>query len=158
VAFRISWSRPGAADEPGLIVQRLATVRFAVCASPDYLAANGQPESPDDLASHSCLIDGRHLGDIWRFIGPEGETEVAVSGRLKSDNGLLRREAACRGGGILMAPDYLVVDDLAAGRLLRLLPDYRPVPASLDAVCPAQRGISPKVRGFTQFLAAQLSE
>lgn len=158
VAFRISWDRPGAADEPGLIVQRLATVRFAVCASPDYLAANGRPESPEDLTGHSCLIDARHLGDIWRFIGPEGETEVVVSGRLKSDNGQLRREAACRAGGILMAPDYLVVDDLADGRLERLLPDYRPVPASLEAVCPAQRGISPKVRGFTQFLAARLGD
>ena len=158
VAFRISWDRPGAADEPGLIVQRLATVRFAVCASPDYLAANGRPESPEDLTGHSCLIDARHLGDIWRFVGPEGETEVVVSGRLKSDNGQLRREAACRAGGILMAPVYLVVDDLADGRLERLLPDYRPVPASLEAVCPAQRGISPKVRGFTQFLAARLGE
>lgn len=158
LAFRISWSRSTPADEAGLIVQRLATVRFAVCASPDYLAANGQPATPDELANHACLIHARHLGDIWRFAGPDGETEVTVSGRLKSDNGQLQREAACRGAGIVLAPDYLVRDDLADGRLVRLLPDYRPVPASLDAVCPAQRGISPKVRGFTQFLAARLGE
>lgn len=158
LAIRIDRGQSSAADESGLIVQRLATVRFAVCASPNYLAAHGRPGSLDDLAHHSCLTHARHLGDIWRFVGPEGETEVAVSGRLKSDNGLLRREAAYRGAGILMAPDYLVRDDLAAGRLMRLLPDYRPLPASLDAVSPAQRGNPPKVRGFTQFLAARLAE
>jgi DNA-binding transcriptional LysR family regulator len=158
LAFRISWGRSATSDEPGLITQRLAMVRFAVCASPDYLAAHGEPQSPDDLAHHSCLVDTRHLGDVWRFTGPEGETEVAVSGRLKSDNGQLRREAACRGAGILMAPDYVILDDLAARRLVRLLPDHRPVPASLDAVYPAQRGASPKVRGFTQFLSTQLGE
>ncbi len=158
LAIRIGRSRPVAADEPGLIVQRLGTVRFVVCASPDYLAAFGEPDSPDDLANHSCLIHARHLGDIWRFIGPEGETEVAVSGQLKSDNGQFRREAACRGGGILMAPDYLVDGDLATGRLVRVMPEYMPVPAGLDAMCPAQRGASPKVRGFTQFLAARLGE
>ena len=158
VAIRISRTRTPADAEIGLVVLRLGTVRFAVCASPGYLAANGSPETPDDLARHVCLLHARHLGDIWRFIGPEGETEVAVAGRLKSDNGQLRREAACRGGGIVLAPDYLVDDDIATGRLLRLMPDYAPVPASLDAVCPAQRGASPKVRSFTAFLAARLGE
>lgn len=158
LAIRISRNRATAGDEPGLIVQRLGTIRFAVCASPDYLAANGEPEAPEDLANHSCLVQARHLGDIWRFRGPEGETEVAVSGRLKSDSGQLRRQAACRGGGIVLAADYLVEDDLAAGRLVRLMPDYQPVPASLDAVCPAQRGASPKVRGFIQFLSGRLGE
>jgi DNA-binding transcriptional LysR family regulator len=158
LAIRIGRTRSTAADEAGLIVQRLGTVCFAVCASPDYLATHGEPESPDDLANHACLIHARHLGDIWRFMGPEGETEVAVSGRLRSDNGQFRREAACRGGGILMAPDYLVEDDLTAGRLVRVMPDYMPIPAGLEAICPAQRGASPKVRGFTQFLAARLGE
>ncbi|HEY1935793.1 MAG TPA: LysR family transcriptional regulator [Acetobacteraceae bacterium] len=158
VAIRISRMRAPTGDEPGLTVQRLGTVHFAVCASPGYVAVSGAPETPDDLAHHECLMHARPLGDIWRFIGPEGETEVAVVGRLKSDSGQLRREAACRGGGIVLAPDYLIDDDVAAGRLVRLMPDYQPVPASLDAVSSAQRGASPKVRSFTAFLAARLGE
>jgi DNA-binding transcriptional LysR family regulator len=158
VAIRISRSRTPTGDDTGLTVQHLGTVHFAVCASPAYLTAYGVPETPDDLVRHVCLTHARHLGDVWRFDGPEGETEVAVIGRLKSDNGQLRREAACHGGGIVLAPDYLVDDDLAAGRLVRLLPDYAPVPATLDAVCSAQRGASPKVRSFTAFLAARLGE
>jgi DNA-binding transcriptional LysR family regulator len=158
VAIRIRRPRAPTGEEPGLTVQRLGTIHFVACASPAYLASRGAPEIPDDLERHECLTHARHLGDVWRFVGPEGETEVAVAGRLKSDNGQLRREAACRGGGIVLAPDYLVDDDLAAGRLVRLMPDYLPVPASLDAVCPAQRGASPKVRSFTAFLAARFSE
>lgn len=156
LAIRVNRARPAGGDDAGLVVHRLGSINFTVCAAPAYLAAHATPKTAHDLAHHICLTQMRPLGDIWRFIGPEGETEVAVAGRLKSDSGQLRREAACHGGGIIMAPDYLVNDDLAAGRLIRLLPDYVPVPASLDAVSPSQRAASPKVRSFVAFLAARL--
>ena len=158
LAIRLTRGASRPFDEPGLSVHRLGTVRFTVCAAPAYLAEHGVPETPADLARHTCLTHTRPLGDVWRFATHTGETEVAVTGRLKSDNGLLRRAAACRGAGILLAPDYLVEDDIASGRLVALIEDYPSVPGSLDAICATQRGATPKVRSFTAFLATQLTQ
>jgi DNA-binding transcriptional LysR family regulator len=143
-------------DDDGLSVYPLRPLRFTVCAAPDYLAAHGTPVAPTDLVPHVCLTDGRHPGDIWRFIGPDGETEVAVTGRLKTDSGILRREAARTGAGVLLAPEFLVEDDIAAGRLVRLLPGYTAAAVPLHAVCPTPRAASPKVRSFIAFLTARL--
>jgi DNA-binding transcriptional LysR family regulator len=145
-------------SDAGVVLHRFQPLRFVVCAAPAYLAAYGSPEVPADLARHVCLTDSRHPGDVWRFVGPEGEADVHVSGRLKTDNGLLRREAARTGAGALLAPEFLVEDDIAAGRLVRLLPGYELPAWSLDAVCSASRGASPKVRCFVAFLTARLGE
>lgn len=149
-----AWMR--APEDPDLVVQPLLSLGYVVCAAPGYLAAHGAPEMPADLAGHTCLIDHRQYGDVWRFTGPDGEAEVVVNGRLKTDNALLRREAALEGAGILLALEILVEQDIAAGRLVRLLPDYSPPPIRLDAVSPGNRAGTPKVRQFVAFLAARL--
>jgi DNA-binding transcriptional LysR family regulator len=144
------------ANHADLILHRFPPLQFVVCAAPCYLAVHGEPKVPADLSQHSCLTDSRHPGDVWRFAGPEGEAQVAVSGRLKTDNGMLRREAACTGAGVLMAPEFLVEDDIAAGRLTRLLPGYALPAWTLDAVCSVHRGTTPKVRSLLAFLTARL--
>jgi len=83
--------------------------------------------------------------------------EVPVSGRLKTDNGLLRRSAARAGAGILLAAEFLVADDLASGGLVPLLPNHIPASASLDVVCPTHRVASPKIRALIAFLSAHLA-
>lgn len=145
-------------DDVSLIAYPLPPIRFTVCAAPNYLAACGMPEVPADLVRFVCLTGSRHPGDVWRFAGPEGESEVSVSGRLKTDNGMLRREAARIGAGVLLAPEFVVEDDIAAGRLVRLLPGYTPMPLRLDAVSPTHRAALPKVRSFIAFLTARLRE
>jgi DNA-binding transcriptional LysR family regulator len=147
---------PGPSDDAALVIYQLPPVRLTVCAAPRYLAAAGTPLVPGDLALLVCLTDGRHPGDVWRFRGPAGETAVSVSGRLKADNGMLRYEAARTGAGVLLAPEFLVEDDIAAGRLVRLLPDHTPPELGLHVACPANRGASPKVRAFVAFLATRL--
>jgi len=156
LAIRISYDDTEPVRTPGLVVQPIAPIPFLICASPSYLAHHGVPERPADLARHTCLTDMRHPGDIWHFSGPSGHVEVAVGGQLKTDNGLLRRSAARAGAGILLAPDFLVEDDLKQGRLVAILRDYVPPPGTVDTVCPAHRAASPKVRGLISFLAAHL--
>ena len=151
-----SWAGPP--DDPGMVVQPLLSLQYGVFAAPAYVAAYGAPAVPADLARMVCLTDSRHPGDVWRFLGPEGQVEVAVKGRLKTDNGMLRREAALAGAGILLTPELLVEDDVAVGRLVRLLPGYTPPRTRLDAVSPAHRAATPKVRQFVSFLAARLGE
>jgi DNA-binding transcriptional LysR family regulator len=153
LAIRV-WRSPP--DDPGLIVHPLMLLPFAVCATPAYLAANGTPRVPADLARLVCLTDNCHAGDVWRFTGPDGEAAVTVSGCLKTDNGVLRREAALHDRGVLLIAEFMVEDDVAEGRLVRLLPNYGVAPMRLDAVCSAQRGFTPKVQGFLTFLTQRL--
>lgn len=149
-----AWGQP--LEDPALIARPLVPLQYGVFASPAYLAVHGRPAVPADLARMVCLTDHRRPGDVWHFLGPDGKVEVAVKGRLKTDNSMLRRSAALAGAGILLAPDILVEDDLAAGRLVRLLPGYLPPSTRLDAVSPAHRADTPKVRQFVAFLAARL--
>jgi DNA-binding transcriptional LysR family regulator len=148
----------GPCNDTRLTLHRFRPLRFVVCAAPSYLAAHGRPEVPADLEQHVCLIDSRHPGDIWRFSGPDGDTEVTVSGQLRADCGMLRRGAACTGAGVLLAPEFLVEADIASGALVQLLPDYRPPSWGLDAVCAANRGAAQKVHSFIAFLTARLGE
>ena len=156
LAIRIGHQGDDPPLQPGHVVQSLATMEFMVCAAPAYLAAHGTPLVPADLARHTCLTDTRHPGDIWRFTSTRGGAEGSVTGHLKTDNGLLRRSAARAGAGILLAPAFLVEEDIEIGRLVRILPDYHQPPATLDVVCPAHRAVAPKVRALIAFLGTQL--
>jgi DNA-binding transcriptional LysR family regulator len=81
---------------------------------------------------------------------------VRLQGDLFVDNGDALRRVACLGHGIVCLPTYLVGDDLRAGRLVRILPDALELEASLFAVYPHSRHLSPKVRALIDFLAESL--
>jgi DNA-binding transcriptional LysR family regulator len=115
--------------DSSLIVRSLATWRHVLCCSPAYLEKGGPLRQLSELANHNCV---RHVlyphGDDWRFVDREGmQASVRVSGNLITNSGETLRIAALQGVGIAMAAGFLVADDLEAGRLVRLLPDYRPV-------------------------------
>ena len=138
--------RIGRLRDSSLIARRIAPIRLAVCAAPDYLARYGVPNTPDDLAKHDCLeytyFESR--GE-WRLLNPEGnEIVVPVSGRYLANNADVLRTTAIAGGGIILLPTFIVGHDLRAGRLVRLLPDY-----------PPGRHLSAKVRSFVDFLVAR---
>jgi DNA-binding transcriptional LysR family regulator len=80
-----------------------------------------------------------------------------VNGRFKTDNRLLRHRAVLGGAGVLLEPEFLAADDIDAGRLTRLMPDYTPVSATLEAVCPTHRAATPKVRSLVAFLMERLN-
>jgi DNA-binding transcriptional LysR family regulator len=158
LALAVAQRRPVQPVSPGLVVQTLAPLCYVLCASPSYLAEHGAPSSPPDLAGHVCLTDTRHPGDFWRFAGASGEVEVQVTGQIKTDNGLLRRSAALAGAGVLLGPEFMVADEMASGKLIRLMPDYTPGGATLDAVCPGNRAATPKVRSLVSFLTDRLQK
>jgi DNA-binding transcriptional LysR family regulator len=143
------------ADGPGLMAWRLMPLDYVLCAAPAYLARHGVPRSPAELSDHHCIA-GTDSPTTWRFRGPDGETEVPIHGRLHVNNAILRRDAARAGAGILLCADFLVEDDFANDRLVRLLPEHKPAGSALHAVSPAYRAGSPKVRTLVSHLAAQL--
>ncbi len=149
----------GELPDSELVARRLTPSRRVLCASGDYLARSGIPAAPEDLTDHSCLLfKAKSYGRSWTF-NKDGETiTVPVQGNLISDDGLVLVTAAIGGMGMIVMPDYMVRDHLAAGRLQRVLPDYEvgPIqtPAPLYAVFPGSRRMSKRVRVFVDFLVS----
>jgi DNA-binding transcriptional LysR family regulator len=146
--------------DSSLIVRSLATWRHVLCCSHAYLEKHGRPQQLSDLSEHNCV---RHVlypfEDEWRFVDRKGmPASVRVSGNLITNSGETLRTAALYGGAICLAAGFLVQDDLEAGRLVRLLPEYRPVELSMNAVYPHRHHLSAKVRTFIDMLAHHSAE
>jgi DNA-binding transcriptional LysR family regulator len=133
-------------------------LRYVLCAAPLYLSRHGTPTTPQELSVHHCIAGTEPPNVSWQFTGPDGQSEVPIFGRLQVNNAMLRCDAARAGAGILLCADYLVEQDLASGRLLRLLPNHTPAHSTLHAVSPAYRASSPKVRSLVNHLSTQLGD
>jgi DNA-binding transcriptional LysR family regulator len=146
--------------DSSLIVRSLATWRHVLCCSPAYLEKHGPLRQLSELAEHNCV---RHVlypyQDEWRFVDRKGApASVRIAGNLVSNSGETLRTAALQGVGILLGPGFLIADDLESGRLVRLLPEYRPVELSMNAVYPHRHHLSAKVRSFIDLLAHHSAE
>jgi DNA-binding transcriptional LysR family regulator len=145
--------RIGRLADSTLIARRLATARFVCAASDAYLAGAGVPAQPIDLARHNCLrYSYRRQPDEWSFSRGEHQATVRVGGNLQANNGDALRAAACEGLGIVCLPDFIIADDLAAGRLRPLLGGWTAPEIPIHAVFPPQRHPSAKLRAFVDFL------
>ena len=147
--------RIGALTDSSLVARKLATTRAVACAAPAYLQEFGEPEAPEDLASHNCLIYS-YLAttNVWRFAAPDGrEIPVAVNGTLRTNNGIVLAEAAVAGHGILITPTFYVGPLLRAGKLRQILARYKLKELGIHALYPQRAHVPPKVRVFVDFLA-----
>ena len=151
--------RLGQLLDSSLIARKLYAIEMVLCASPAYLAANGTPQQPRDLVKHNCLIYTYAAGRAWTFTDQRsGKTEVIrISGHLLANSGDALLAFALKNTGIVLAPDYLAADELAAGRLIRLLPDYKTQDMPVYAVYPHGHYLSAKTRTFIDFLAARFA-
>jgi DNA-binding transcriptional LysR family regulator len=150
--------RIGALAQSDLIARKIGGIRSLVCAAPAYLARFGTPASPGELPRHACLgytLTG--TGGEWRLEGADGEVVVPIAGPVRADNGDFLRLAAVSGAGIVMQPEFIVGDDLAAGRLVRILPAWQSGELGVHAVYPSRKHLSAKVRTFVDFMAARLA-
>ena len=143
-----------------VVEQEIATLDWAVCASPDYLARAGRPSTPAELGEHACLVhvDVAPNDSIWRFEGPKGPVPVKIRGAFFSNSALALRKAAVAGLGVTMVPRYCVADDIAAGALVSVLPRYRASARPLLAVYPRTPVIPRKVQAFVDFLKVWMAE
>jgi DNA-binding transcriptional LysR family regulator len=145
--------RVGRLADSNLVARRLGSTRRVLVATPAYLAAHGTPRTPEDLARHSCLLYAYlSTGDEWLFNGPDGEIRVRVHGNFRANNGHVIREALLANVGVALAPDWLIHDQLAAGEVVALLPEFASPPLEINAVYPSGRHVSAKVRAFIEFL------
>jgi DNA-binding transcriptional LysR family regulator len=146
--------------DSSLIVRSLATWRHVLCCSPSYLEMHGQLRQLSELAEHNCVRHALYpFGDEWHFIDRKGlPANVRVSGNLITNSAEMLRRAALDGTGVALMAGFMIHDDLEAGRLVRLLPEYRPVELTMNAVYPHRHHLSAKVRTFIDLLVHHSAE
>ena len=151
--------RLGTLPDSALVATRIALIRRVLCASPGYLQARGVPQKPEDLAAHDCITYvGYAAADLWEFgEGPSVQT-IKVSSRLSVNSAEAAVIAASEDGGIVRVLADQVDHLLAAGTLVRLLPDFEPAPMPLSLVYPGQRLMPLKLRAFIDFATPRLRE
>ncbi len=141
-----------------LIAKRIAQCRYVVCAATSYLERHGKPITPEDLTQHNCLLFRFwDTPNQWQFLSKDDQfIDVNVHGEVVCNNSLALHAILLDGGGMTMAPTFLVGDDIAKGRLVSVLRDYRIKPISIYAVYPHRQYLAAKVRAFLEFLSAHI--
>lgn len=141
------------------VARKLATSRNVLCASPDYLQQHGMPQTPAELLQHACIgYSYAASADEWQMLDASGAPHaVKVRCVMHTNNGDTARLAALGGMGVIWQPTFLVGQDLRAGRLQRVLPDYQMQDMDVLAVYPSRRHLSAKVRVMIDFLLRELA-
>jgi DNA-binding transcriptional LysR family regulator len=149
LAIRIS--RAGSTDHAA---RKLATSRNILCASPAYLARSGHPATPAGLIDHRCIgYTYAATGDEWQLIDSDNNPHpVRVNCHMHTNNGDTARAAALAGQGVIWQPTFLVGNDLRAGTLVRVLPEYHLPEIDVLALYPSRRHLSAKTRAVIDFL------
>jgi DNA-binding transcriptional LysR family regulator len=136
--------------DSSLIVRRLAEWRHILCCAPRYLENHASPTSLADFATHNCLRYAYYpFGDEWHFTDRDGKpAAVRVSGNLVTSSAQVLRAVLVGGGGIALAAPFIVEEELKAGTLVSLFPEYRPVEFAINAIYPHRRYLAATVRTF----------
>lgn len=146
--------------DSGLIARPLARSPRIVCASPAYLVRHGHPRTPADLVLHNCLAFTSTTGPEREWLFPRADSDgvehIPVRGRLDVNGGLALREAALAGLGIIFQPQVMLQDDLDAGRLVRLFPDWPAPNWPVHVVTLPDAHMPPKLVSFIAFLQETL--
>ena len=151
--------RGGLLQDSSLKARKLMDIERVLCASPDYLARCGTPESHEELSGHRCLIYSLSPTPRSWVLEKDGESvRIAVDGGFRANNSLAVREAAIEGLGVALLPKIYAADALASGRLVRVLPDWGGELHALYGVYPQHREASLKVRALLDFLVGAIKE
>jgi DNA-binding transcriptional LysR family regulator len=143
-------------EDSSLVARRLRPFSIRVCASPDFIAAHGAPEKPQDLAGKPGVIDtnGRWLTN-WPFMKPGGEMiSVPVAARIEVNSPIASRAAAVAGLGWATLPDFIAEPALAGGELVSVLDEWNPRGGGIYVVYPHRRYLPAKIRIFVDYLAS----
>jgi len=141
-------------EDQSLVARKLAHNTRVVCASPEYLARHGTPESIADLANHNYLrLSTVESWNDWHMTEDDGR-QTRLPSNIEVNSADAVYHAAVAGIGIARLSTYLIAPELASGRLIRLFPDYEDHGSDIYAVYSARRNLSPKVRALIDHLVA----
>ncbi|MGE8680634.1 MAG: LysR substrate-binding domain-containing protein [Achromobacter marplatensis] len=151
--------RVGKLSDASYKARLLGLSRYAVVASPDYLASNGTPAKPSDLHNHVCLgFNFRRSVAQWPFLVEGEPTALSLHTSLLTNNGETMLDLTLMGMGISRLGRFHVDHEIEAGRLVEILPGFNPGDVEeLHAVFPAKRHMARRVRVFIDFLAEKVA-
>jgi DNA-binding transcriptional LysR family regulator len=141
-----------------LVAHALLTYERVAVASPAYLERMGEPRTPDALASHVALLSssGEGRSRTWRFQRKGRGAHVQIAASFRSNALYALREAAVRGTGIALLPEWLVTQEVARGDLRLVLQEWRAPPTSVVAIHRAEQRGAPRIRAFIEHLREAL--
>ena len=143
----------GARTDINVVNKPLAKTTFELVAAPRFLNRHGTPEEPRDLKRLRCLLFTEYgTSKPWRFI--RGEEEISVNGMCywHSNSGHCLLAAARDSLGLAYLPDYYLVEDIRAGRLVRVLEEWGGIERDVVAIYQHRRHLSAKVKLFVDFM------
>ena len=138
--------RLGEPDDRTLTTEKIARNYRIVCAAPSYIKEYGRPERPDDLLQHNCLLMRLRsaIDTKWRLKSATEKKTVIVSGNRIANNGELVRQWCIAGNGLALKSIWDVHEDLKAGRLIRLLPEYTVDSPHIQVIYPIRESSLPR--------------
>jgi len=154
VALRI-----GALADSSLKARRLADIPTMLVAAPSYLAARGEPRTPEDLSGHACFAySNLDRSDRIRMVAKDGrEATVQPRGPLITNNGEAMLPALIAGHGLALLPEFILKKDFEAGRLAHVLPDWAGPPIALHLVMPSSGPRPARVSAVIDFFSKRLA-
>lgn len=156
--------RFGLGRASSLTTRKVASTQQGIYASPKYIAEFGEPNSPDELTKHNCLVfvvNGE--APVWRFRNDTYAREIRVAGNYRSNDVGALHAATLDGLGLSVYHHWVVNEDVRNKRLQRVLPDYEVTTmptfdTHIYVIYPPNMHNLPKVRVFTDFLVRTLGE
>jgi len=144
--------------DANMVVRSFGQSRVLPVASPALLDALGRPGHPDELAKLPALSMQEHEGpQTWELIDAAGErVSVEVQARLICGDFAVLLEAARRGIGVTLLPEFVCAPAVARGELEVLLREWSAPEGTMHFIYPSRRGMLPGVRALVDFLAERL--
>ena len=149
--------RIGPLADSSLVAVKVGEIRNVTCASPDYLARQGIPLTPDDLAGHDAVQFGR-LVLSWSRPGSDTMRELDLNVRVRTTDISAACRAVVQGLGIARLGSYMVIDDLRSGALVEILKEYAPKPYPVHIVYVKQGLLPLKTRAFIDWMVPRLRQ
>ena len=145
--------------DSGITVRRLAQMRRVLAASPAYLSARGQPASPRELPAHRMLVYSLANDPyVLHFKRGKEAQAIGIAPTLDANEGQVIRAAALAGLGILIQPQYIIHDDIVAGRLIPVLRDWELPQLTINIAYQSRRHQPAKLKVFTEFLVERFEK
>ncbi|MBN3751792.1 LysR family transcriptional regulator [Paraburkholderia sp. Tr-20389] len=148
--------RAGALEDSSMVARRIGTLKRVTCASPDYLARYGEPQSIDDLAMHHAVNFRVAHGTRpmpWIILVDGKPIEVRMNGVVTVNDSEAYVKCGMEGFGLIQPMLFMVAPQLRDGSLKEVLPTFKPKPKPISIVYPNNRHLSAKVRVFADWVA-----
>ncbi|MDG3086481.1 LysR family transcriptional regulator [Vibrio hannami] len=152
--------RYGSPNDSNMYGFKICDVPRLLCATKEYLEQNGEPKHPDDLVSHNALLYQLHdtLQDSWKFSNGTKEHKVKLKGNRASNDGDLVKRWCVAGQGVTIKSCLDMSSELLSGKVVNVMPEFKPTPTELWLICPSKQSITPGVRQLRDLFRQKASE